>query len=138
VASSKADDSKSKLEADLAANSELLAKQREKAKENQSAETTIDMTNETETTVESEAEQETTTVTQDSAEVTQQPITIIGDSVLLGSVKEVQAAFPNAYIEAEESRQAYEVADLFRQMIANGTMANRVVIALGTNGYFDI
>ena len=138
VASSKADDSKSKLEADLAANSELLAKQREKAKENQSAETTIDMTNETETTAESEAEQETTTVTQESAEVTQLPITIIGDSVLLGSVKEVQAAFPNAYIEAEESRQAYEVADLFRQMIANGTMANRVVIALGTNGYFDI
>ena len=37
VASSKADDSKSKLEADLAANSELLAKQREIAKENQSA-----------------------------------------------------------------------------------------------------
>lgn len=146
VASSKADDSKSKLEADLAANSELLAKQREKAKENQLAETTIDMTNETETTVaptvesdaESESEQETTTVNQDSADVAQQPITLIGDSVLLGSVKEVQAAFPNAYIEAEESRQAYEVADLFRQMIANGTMANRVVIALGTNGYFDI
>ena len=142
LASSNPDDSKSKLEADLAANSELLAKQREKAKENQSSETTIEMTSENETTVEqtteTEAEPETTTVNQDSADVTQQPITLIGDSVLLGSVKEVQAAFPNAYIEAEESRQAYEVADLFRQMIANGTMANRVVIALGTNGYFDI
>lgn len=143
VASSKPDDSKSKLEADLAANSELLAKQKEKAKEeNQSVETTTEITNENETTVEAisedEAETETTTVTQSSVDVTHEPITLIGDSVLLGSVKEVQAAFPNAYIEAEESRQAYEVADLFRKMIANGTMANRVVIALGTNGYFDI
>ncbi|MBF6977706.1 acetyltransferase [Aerococcaceae bacterium zg-BR22] len=76
---------------------------------------------------------ETTTAVQD---VSQQPITLIGDSVMLGASKSIKALFPNSYINAVESRQAYQMAAELQQMVYDGKVSDTVVIALGTNGFF--
>ncbi|HFI0463860.1 TPA: acyltransferase family protein [Streptococcus suis] len=80
---------------------------------------------------------QTTTSTSQVVDINQLPITMIGDSVLLGTFKELKATFPNSYIDAQESRQAWDLPTLLNQMIWDGNLADVVVIALGTNGYFS-
>ncbi len=61
-------------------------------------------------------------------------ITAIGDSVMLASAPELQAAFPGIAIDAVVSRQASAAPSLVQGMIANGTMRQTLVMGLGTNG----
>ncbi|MFK8242256.1 MULTISPECIES: acyltransferase family protein [unclassified Facklamia] len=122
-------DSKDNLKETLEANAALL--------QNQSVveQTTTVMEVETVSTVEGE----TTSVTESTTtvlDVSQLPMTLVGDSVMLGASQSIKELLPNSYINAVESRQAYAMAGELQQMIYNGQVADTVVIALGTNGYF--
>lgn len=118
---------KTDLEGQLNENSQLVAEQ---------SLITI-QTSSTESSQENQTPDQPETTIQTEQDVTQQPITMIGDSVMLGTFKELKAIFPNSYIDGKESRQAYDIAPLLNQLKADGTLADTVIIALGTNGYFQ-
>lgn len=63
-------------------------------------------------------------------------ITIIGDSVVLGAALALKEAFPEGYVDAEESRQVKEVLEILRNLEEEGKLGSTVIIALGMNGYF--
>lgn len=64
-------------------------------------------------------------------------ITMIGDSVMLGAKTNLEAAYPNAYIDAAESRQVWDLPDMISSLQSSGHLYDTVVIALGTNGTFS-
>src|SRR5690554_808773 len=64
-------------------------------------------------------------------------ITAIGDSVMLASARELQAAFPGIYIDAVVSRQLSQAPKIVESMLKAGTLRPTVVIGLGTNGPID-
>lgn len=64
-------------------------------------------------------------------------ITAIGDSVMLASAPELQAAFPGITIDAVVSRQLSQAPELITTMLAQGTLRPVVLIGLGTNGPID-
>lgn len=68
------------------------------------------------------------------SDVTQGPITAVGDSVMLAAAPTLQTTFPNISINAEVSRQPGQVAPILRADAASGQLANTVVIGIGTNG----
>ena len=61
-------------------------------------------------------------------------ITMIGDSVMLGSSYEISEIMPDAYIDALASRNVCEGANVAQQLQQEGKLSDMVVIALGTNG----
>ncbi|HEY0259647.1 MAG TPA: acyltransferase family protein [Lacisediminihabitans sp.] len=61
-------------------------------------------------------------------------ITAIGDSVMLASAPELQAAFPGIQIDAVVSRQLSSAPALIQQLMGSGVLRPTVVIGLGTNG----
>lgn len=63
-------------------------------------------------------------------------ITGIGDSVMLGSAEGYKRIFPNMYLDADVSRQVYQVLPLVDQIAAKGALADVVLVGLGTNGSF--
>ncbi|MEX1079692.1 MAG: acyltransferase family protein [Homoserinimonas sp.] len=65
-------------------------------------------------------------------------ITAIGDSVMLASAPELQAAFPGIYIDAVVSRQLSQAPQILESMLAAGSLRPTVVIGLGTNGPIDM
>jgi peptidoglycan/LPS O-acetylase OafA/YrhL len=68
------------------------------------------------------------------SDVSGQPITAVGDSVMLAAAPTLQAALPNMSINAKVSRQPADVAPILRGDAAAGTLANVVVVGIGTNG----
>jgi len=65
------------------------------------------------------------------------PVTMIGDSVMLGAAPALQVDFPTAHIDAVVSRsfgQGFELAQALRDQ---GLLGPVVVIHLGTNGAFS-
>lgn len=64
-------------------------------------------------------------------------ISAIGDSVMLASAPELQAAFPGIHIDAAVSRQLSQAPQIIESMLAAGTLRPTVVIGLGTNGPID-
>lgn len=64
-------------------------------------------------------------------------ITAIGDSVMLASAPELQAAFPGIHIDAAVSRQLAEAPEILSSMLAQGTLRPTVLLGLGTNGPID-
>jgi peptidoglycan/LPS O-acetylase OafA/YrhL len=64
-------------------------------------------------------------------------LSAIGDSVMLASAPELQAAFPGISIDAVVSRQASAAPALVQSMIANGTLRQTLIMGLGTNGPVD-
>lgn len=67
-------------------------------------------------------------------DVTQTPITAVGDSVMLAAAPTLKAMLPNVAINAEVSRQPYQVAGILRTDAAAGQLANTVLVGIGTNG----
>jgi peptidoglycan/LPS O-acetylase OafA/YrhL len=61
-------------------------------------------------------------------------ISAIGDSVMLASAPELQAAFPGISIDAVVSRQTTQAPAIVQAMADAGTLRPYVVIGLGTNG----
>lgn len=67
-------------------------------------------------------------------EVTQTRITAVGDSVMLAAAPTLKAMLPNVAINAEVSRQPYQVAGILRAAAAAGQLADTVLVGIGTNG----
>lgn len=61
-------------------------------------------------------------------------IVALGDSVMLASAPELQAAFPGISIDAKVSRQMYAAPGILQEWAAAGTLRPVIVIGLGTNG----
>ena len=78
-----------------------------------------------------------TSPTQKPQDLTQLPMTLIGDSVLLGNADAVKAAFPKAVVDARVSRQSETVFNRIRDRLAAGRLGQVVVIHTGTNGTVD-
>ncbi|MCY7325550.1 MAG: acetyltransferase [Microbacteriaceae bacterium] len=64
-------------------------------------------------------------------------ITAIGDSVMLASAPELQAAFPGIQIDAVVSRQLAQAPTLLTALMDAGTLRPIVLVGLGTNGPID-
>lgn len=64
-------------------------------------------------------------------------ITAIGDSVMLASAPELQAAFPGIQIDAVVSRQLAQAPGLLTALMDAGTLRPTVLVGLGTNGPID-
>jgi hypothetical protein len=61
-------------------------------------------------------------------------ISAIGDSVMLASAPELQAAFPGIAIDAVVSRQASSAPAIVQGMVDAGTLRHTLLLGLGTNG----
>ncbi|MCU1423095.1 MAG: acetyltransferase [Microbacteriaceae bacterium] len=61
-------------------------------------------------------------------------IDAIGDSVMLASAPELQAAFPGISIDAVVSRQASAAPAIVQGLVDAGTLRQTLLIGLGTNG----
>lgn len=66
-------------------------------------------------------------------QVTGEEITIIGDSVTLGSSAALSEAFPGVYVDAEVSRSALAAGPIIDSLNAQGLLREYVVISLATN-----
>ncbi|HFR3410913.1 TPA: acyltransferase family protein [Streptococcus suis] len=60
-------------------------------------------------------------------------MTIIGDSVTLRASEHLQAALPDAIIDAEKSRNTIQANEILQTNIDNGTLLKNVVVATGAN-----
>ncbi|MBF0787500.1 MULTISPECIES: acyltransferase family protein [unclassified Streptococcus] len=67
-----------------------------------------------------------------SFEVTE-GLTIIGDSVTLRSVEQLNAFFPDAFIDAQGSRNVSQATEILQNNIDNHALMKEVVIATGVN-----
>lgn len=67
------------------------------------------------------------------------PVTVLGDSVVLGARSQIETALPKAKIDAAVSRQTHQIASRVDQRISAGSIQPTVVIHTGTNGpaYLD-
>ncbi len=72
-----------------------------------------------------------------SKDLTSLPMTLVGDSVLLGNADAVKKAFPHAVVDARVSRQSETVFNRIRARLAAGRLGRVVVIHTGTNGTVD-
>jgi peptidoglycan/LPS O-acetylase OafA/YrhL len=61
-------------------------------------------------------------------------VTAIGDSVMLASAAQLQAALPGVYIDAQVSRQMQTGLAIVGRLAARGRLRQVVVVGLGTNG----
>ena len=61
-------------------------------------------------------------------------ITAFGDSVLLGSTRNIQEIFPKAVVDADVGRQLYNSTDLLKELKEDDLLKDKVILALGTNG----
>ncbi len=63
-------------------------------------------------------------------------VTFIGDSILLGAAAPLTECFPQATIDGKVGRQLSQSADVVQANIDQGTMNDIVVLVLGSNGPF--
>jgi peptidoglycan/LPS O-acetylase OafA/YrhL len=63
-------------------------------------------------------------------------ITAIGDSVMLGAVKELKRVLGNIDIDAAKSRQVSAGIKVLKALNKSGRLGDVVIIHLGNNGYF--
>lgn len=84
-----------------------------------------------------EPEQEQETPAETGTPVAANTVTMIGDSVMLGALPALQEAMPGCVVDAMTNRQVWDAIDVIDALEANGQLGTTVVLALGTNGYFD-
>lgn len=70
----------------------------------------------------------------DALPLQQQPITAVGDSVLLGARAALRAELPRVTVDAAISRQPVEIANRIRDRIKVDRLANILILQTGTNG----
>lgn len=58
----------------------------------------------------------------------------IGDSVMLGAVRNLYDTFPNGYFDAATSRTAYVAPSIIQNLKSRNILGNPVIINLGANG----
>ena len=74
------------------------------------------------------------TPTPDTATITGDQITAVGDSVMLASAPSLLERFPGIQVDASVSRSMYAAPGILRELAAAGRLRPFVVVALGTNG----
>lgn len=62
------------------------------------------------------------------------PIVGVGDSVMLGTISNLQSQFPNGYFDAKVSRTAWKVAPILKDLTEKNMLGNPIVLNLGANG----
>ena len=92
--------------------------------------------------IEQTSQEESTTVDpnkeiQLKEQIAQEPVTFVGDSILLAAADKIQEIFPKAIIDGKIGRQLYSSPATLQELISKDKMANRVVTLLGTNGTFS-
>ncbi|MBQ8994871.1 MAG: acyltransferase [Oscillospiraceae bacterium] len=65
-------------------------------------------------------------------------VTGIGDSVMLGAIRNLYETFPNGDFDAQQNRSHYPVMTIARDRNADGTLGNPVIIGIGTNNTLPI
>jgi len=63
-------------------------------------------------------------------------VTVIGDSVALGALPDLQLMLPGAVIDAEVGRQFWTAPEVITRLAQQGALGDIVVISLGANGTF--
>lgn len=63
-------------------------------------------------------------------------VTFVGDSILLGAAAPLTEAFPQSYIDGKVGRQLSQSNDVVQSLLDAGNMNDIVVIVLGSNGPF--
>ena len=61
-------------------------------------------------------------------------VVCIGDSVMLGALDELMAAFPNGWFDAQKSRTAWVLPDILGRLKNNDLLGDIVVVNFGANG----
>lgn len=62
------------------------------------------------------------------------PLTIIGDSVMLGAMSTIYEQFPNSYVDADKSRTAWVAYDILINLEKKGILYGPIVMNFGANG----
>lgn len=65
------------------------------------------------------------------------PVVGVGDSVLLGAVKDLHKQFPNGYFDGKVSRNLKGGEDVLKDLINKGKLGDTVIVALANNGEFS-
>lgn len=65
-------------------------------------------------------------------------VTIIGDSLTVGSERYIRYFIPSAVVDAKVGRKFQEVMGIIRELEETGRLRNTVVIALATNSQISI
>jgi len=63
-------------------------------------------------------------------------VTVIGDSVMVGTAAGLKELLPGILVDAEVGRQMYQAPDVIKQLKSQGKLRQYVVLELGTNGPF--
>ena len=66
--------------------------------------------------------------------VREMPVACIGDSVMLGALDDLMAAFPNGWFDAQKSRTAWVLQEVINRMDRSGIPHGTVVVNFGANG----
>ena len=86
---------------------------------------------------ETESESEAEAQTLDIPAVSPDQVTMVGDSVMLGALPALQTAMPGCVVDAMTNRQVWDAVGVLNELDSSGQLGSTVIIALGTNGYFD-
>lgn len=84
--------------------------------------------------VEPQAQTETA---EEAAPAQPTPMTMVGDSVMLGGSPSILVRLPDCVIDAKVSRQFIEADNVLNSLEQQGLLRQTVVIGLGTNGAFS-
>lgn len=58
----------------------------------------------------------------------------VGDSVMLGAITDLYKQFPKGYFDAKESRTAWVVNGILKELKTNNMLGDPIVLGLGANG----
>ncbi|MHB1518722.1 MAG: acyltransferase family protein [Acidimicrobiales bacterium] len=67
-----------------------------------------------------------------------QGVTAIGDSIMIDLAPVLQQLLPGIIIDGQVGQQLYQVQSQVAQLKAAGDIGNRLIIELGTNGYYSV
>ncbi len=79
----------------------------------------------------------TTTTTTTAVAPPGQGVTVIGDSIMVDAAPYIEQMLPGVVVDAQIGQQLTQVQAQVPQLKARGDIGNRVIIELGTNGYFS-
>ncbi|NLM21171.1 MAG: acetyltransferase [Peptococcaceae bacterium] len=65
-----------------------------------------------------------------------QKVTVIGDSVMVGTEAGLKELLPGILVDAEVGRQMYQAPEVIQRLSSQGQLREYVVVELGTNGPF--
>ena len=88
-------------------------------------------------TTEAKTEAAPTPAPTDASTVPSDPITAVGDSVMIGAARELNRALDDPAIQADVGLQAADANAILKRRRAAGQLGDVVVVNVGTNGKFS-